>query len=224
MTPDEIHIWAKALILKIFVITGWPIPVEEMQSILLDQFKKKIAESYGICNPDEVEYAFRQYGTDIEDWGKKMNLSFIDKVMIRYLKRRAELSILEEHKTPPRPGIENKENLSHFGYVRWLAQEIRHIKTGKPFELIPLELCEYFRKLGKIKFSIEEKFEYLGKAAAWRAGQLQKDAERKSSVDNLRALEQFRAMREKDNFSVEEFERLKRIAKKLVFFDIALKK
>jgi hypothetical protein len=222
MSPDEIHLWAKSLMLKIFVITGWAIPENELQTILLDQFKKKIAESYSTCNPDEVEYALRNYGTDIEDWGKKMNLAFIDKAMSRYFKRRAEISLLEEHKTPSRPGIENRENLSDFGKLRWLAQEIRFIQTGKPVEFVPTDLYDYLDKRGKITATNGEKRIYLEKAIAYRAGLLQKDWERHSNPDSYNALQSFRRMRENRRFSEDEFLTLQDTAKKLLFFDLAM--
>lgn len=224
MSADEIHLWAKSLMLKIFVITGWAIPENELQAMLLDQFKKKIAESYATCNPDEVEYALRNYGTDIEDWGKKMNLAFIDKAMGRYFKRRAEISLLEEHKTPPRLGIENRETLSDFGMLRWLSQEIYSIQTGKPVEFVPPELYDWLDNRGKIKIGAKEKWTYLQKAIAWRGGELQKDCEGKGWAANSRVLQSFRAQRDRGYFEGDEVERLKIIAKKLLFFDLAMQR
>src|SRR6267142_6059897 len=54
--------WALALVLKIHTITGWVVPEDRMRNVLVDQFKKKILESYATCNPDEIEYAFRNFG------------------------------------------------------------------------------------------------------------------------------------------------------------------
>lgn len=87
---------AKALLLKIHVITGWTIPEKEFMNILVDQFTKKLVESYGQLNTEEIEYAFRRHGTTVEDWGKSMNLNLVDKVLIPYLQHRADLSEVEE--------------------------------------------------------------------------------------------------------------------------------
>lgn len=223
MNDDQIDLWGDAMLLKIAVITGWALPTESLQNILVDQFKKKLLESYADCNPEEVEFAFRNYGCEMKDWGKQLNLALIDEVMQPYLRMRRQQSAVEEQAAPPLLLSSRKENLSNFAMLRWLVQEIRFIRTGKPFELVPLELYDYLDKRGKIAATNEEKFEYMRKAAAWRAGQLQKDTERKGSVNNIRALEKFRTMRKDDNFSTDEFEKLKAIAKKLLFFDLAMK-
>jgi hypothetical protein len=102
MTAQEMTVWGKALLLKIHVITGWTIPEKELLVILVDQFQKKLVESYPDMNVDEIEYAFRQSGTTVKDWGKAMNLSLIDEVLIPYLGERKILSHeLEERKVPP---------------------------------------------------------------------------------------------------------------------------
>lgn len=102
MADSDLGKWSKALILKIHVITGWIVPEAELMNILTDQLRKKLVESYHTCNPDEIEYAFRNYGTSVKDWGKAMNLSLMDEVMQPYLSKRFELSRLEEQvKTPP---------------------------------------------------------------------------------------------------------------------------
>lgn len=221
MSEEQIDVFGTAMLLKISVITGWTLPTEILLNLLEDQFKKKMLESYAECNAEEVEYAFRNYGCYVKDWGKQINLNLIDEVMRPYLAKRREQSVVEEHAAPPLLLSSKKEETSDFSMLRWLAEEIRFIKTGKPFELIPPKLYDYLDKRGKISVTNEEKYEYLRKAAAWRLGQLQREVERKSDVDNLRALEKFKSMKEKDNFSLEEFDRLKIIAKKILFFDLA---
>lgn len=102
MNEHEVSGWGKALLVKIHVITGWTIPGAELLNILVDQFQKKLVESYPQMNPDEIEYAFRSGGTVVKDWGKAMNLALIDEVLIPYLEERKRLSHeLEERKTPP---------------------------------------------------------------------------------------------------------------------------
>ncbi|MES2620218.1 MAG: hypothetical protein V4615_05130 [Bacteroidota bacterium] len=86
---------AEILLLKLYVITGWTLPESVMQTILVDQFCKKLQESYGNVNSEEVEYSFRN-NTEVQDWGKTMNLSLIDAVMRPYLQQRLEVSRREE--------------------------------------------------------------------------------------------------------------------------------
>lgn len=93
MTEDEVSMWGKGLLAKIHVITGWTIPnSEELLNILTDQFQKTLIEKYGMLNPDEIEYAFRQHGTSIQDWGKALNLSLIDAVLAPYAHKRFDIS------------------------------------------------------------------------------------------------------------------------------------
>lgn len=87
---------SKALLLRIHVITGWLIPEKELMNILIDQFGKKILESYSNVNTEEMEHAFRIRDTSVKDWGKALNLSLIDEVMTPYLNDRYEVSKLEE--------------------------------------------------------------------------------------------------------------------------------
>lgn len=196
------------------------LPSQEEKMVLIEH----ICNRYGTHALEEIKLAF-----DMAMIGKldgefrcyeNFSCDYVSHVMKAYRKWAKE-EYKQIPQLPPIPA--KKENLSDFSMLRWLAQEIRFIRTGKPFELVPLELYDYLDKRGKIPATNEEKFEYMRKAAAWRAGQLQKDAERKSSVDNLRSLEKFRTMRQNDNFSADEFEKLKAIAKKLVFFDLAMK-
>lgn len=90
----------KNLLLKIAVITGWPLPNAELKNILINNFFKKISEEYFDLNIDEMEYAFRSKGTVIEDWGKEINLNLLDKVLRPYLENRFELSKIEEKLLP----------------------------------------------------------------------------------------------------------------------------
>lgn len=89
--------YGKKLLLQINVITGWPIPAtEEMVSILVDQFIKNLQEKFPELNIHEIEYAFRKNGTIIPDWGKQMNLSLVDAVLIPYINERFLISQDEE--------------------------------------------------------------------------------------------------------------------------------
>lgn len=96
MTEAELLKATSVIILKIYIITGWAIPNNELKNILVDQLSKKIKESYANVNEQEVEFAFRSNLT-VKDWGKSMNLVLIDQVLSEYLERRSDVSRMEEH-------------------------------------------------------------------------------------------------------------------------------
>lgn len=125
MGQQNLFAYAKATLLKIHVITGWTIPKDDLLIILIDQFIKKLIEGYPNVNPEEIEYAFRNYGTTVKDWGKSMNLSLIDEVMIPYLEQRFELSRVEEQKAPQ---IEYKPDLEQ---IEREYQEFLQTDLGK---------------------------------------------------------------------------------------------
>lgn len=130
MKEQNLWAYAKATLLKIHVITGWTIPGNELMEILLDQFIKKIIETYPNTNPEEWEYAFRNYGTGVKDWGKSMNLSLIDEVMGSYLTDRKELSHeLEERKDPPPMKFYSDEELDNL-HRSWAEEYYQQIRKG----------------------------------------------------------------------------------------------
>jgi hypothetical protein len=100
MNPNELKIWVEVFLLKISVITGWVLPSNEVvMTVLKDQFEKKLLEDYPSLNNEEVEYAFRH--SDIQDWGKELNLNMIDQVLWPYELKRRRLSEEEERMQPP---------------------------------------------------------------------------------------------------------------------------
>lgn len=131
MGETNLFAFANATLIKIHVITGWAIPKDDILDVLLDQFIKKIKESYGNTNPEEWEYAFRNYGTTVKDWGKSMNLSLIDEVMMPYLSDRKHLSHeLEERKEEPPPTkILSDEELDNL-HRGWTEEYYQQIKKG----------------------------------------------------------------------------------------------
>lgn len=88
MDDEEINLLANGLLIKIHVIMGWIIPINEFMTELTNQFGKKMIESYSKVNIDEIEFAFRNYGTAVRDWGKLMNAALNDK----YKKINSEVS------------------------------------------------------------------------------------------------------------------------------------
>lgn len=99
LTPQEQHGHALGLLLKINVVTGWPVPdSKEERNILTEQLKLYLVENWPLYNVDEIMYAIRSYATVINNWGKNMNLSLIGAAMVEYEKERSEISKLEESK------------------------------------------------------------------------------------------------------------------------------
>nr|MBA4166540.1 hypothetical protein [Chitinophagaceae bacterium] len=135
MAPAEIAVTSNAVILKIHAITGWEIPEKMIARILKEQFIKKMQEGYATVNVDEIEYAFRTYGTQVKDWGKSMNLSLIDEVMTPYLLSRQEVSKMEEQKKPLM--IDHKEDLSDIAMQDWYEDTAQKHKAGGKLEFLP---------------------------------------------------------------------------------------
>jgi hypothetical protein len=101
-SPEELHNHTMALLFRIHTITGWKLPDDEFfLNTLVSEFEKFLSERYPDLNPDEITYAFRNYGTTVKDWGKSMNLSLIDEPIQKYLSVRKCLSDMEERKAVP---------------------------------------------------------------------------------------------------------------------------
>lgn len=125
MDDATLSLHLKALLLKVHVITGWPIPASDaLYTILLDQFRKHLSETYSELNPEEVEYAFRTRGTGVEDWGKQMNLNLIDKVLAPYLRDRYRLSETEAQ-------MKQKDD----GYCNAVSLNFRREEIEKSYQL-----------------------------------------------------------------------------------------
>lgn len=90
------------LLLRLSVITGWIIPQAELKNILIENLCKKMLEGYPNVNVNEVEYAFRNKGIEIKDWGKSFSLTLLDEVMLPYIEKRYSISEMEQRgKQPP---------------------------------------------------------------------------------------------------------------------------
>lgn len=144
MNEQELSLWGNTLLLKIHVITGWVIPDSDLLVILVDQFQKKLIESYPDMNTDEIEFAFRQSGTTVKDWGKAMNLSLIDEVLLPYLGERKILSHeLEERKAPPpAPVLLTDKQLDDI-HRQDVENFYQRLRNGQ----IPYNIPEYFKTI-----------------------------------------------------------------------------
>jgi hypothetical protein len=221
MKYDDLIIWVDALLLKIHAITGWTIPEKKILAILVDQFRKKILESYPTCNPDEIEFAFRSEGTKVKDWGKSMNLSLIDEVMIPYLSKRFEISRVEEQKKQQL--LEQKMEMTDEDL--WEQTEALVKKGGYQIDLIPPSLYEWMDKNGNILFDSKEKMKYVERATLYRHSRLAADFDKNPNDPNVKkTLSEFNRMREDKKYSETEHNLIKTLAKKLIVFDLMKQK
>lgn len=162
LSDAELEKVTQLLILKIYTITGWPIPEDELKKILVDQLSKKIKESYPNVNETEVEYAFRSNLT-VKDWGKSMNLVLIDEVLSGYLERRADVSRMEERyrvKKLPAPAdnseFTNEERIETDKYL---------FRTTKNYRVISQKVAAILFKQKKIERPCEEDCKLIEKQA-----------------------------------------------------------
>jgi hypothetical protein len=208
MTKDERELSAYQLLLKINVIVGWTIPAkDELMDILTDQFTKKLAESYADVNAEEIEYAFRNRGLEVKDWGKALNLTLIDEVMLPYLQVRSDLSKMEESKSFQMPTkIERDSELTVDEWEEWLST-IREY----PLEFIPVTCYEYLIRANKINPNPKEKKDYIEKAIPIYIISLQKN--------NPKDLDEFIKQKEKGEFLDKFAEDLISISKKMIVKD-----
>lgn len=214
MEPDERQMSCTKTLMTISVITGWTIPNPgPMLDILAEQFEKKMTEAYENINMDEVEYAFRNKGLDIKDWGKALNLSLIDEVLKPYLHNRSDLSMQEEkmknqltkeelEKTPSQ--MDDKE------WEEWL-EDISKYEINK----IPCDSYEYLVRKEKISLSPKDKHDYMGRAIEHIAATIEP-----TSLEGI----EFLKMKTKGEFSAAVTGSLITIAKRLVVFDYFHKK
>lgn len=223
MVWADVDTWSKALLIKINAITGWVIPEHNLE-VLLDQFRKKLVESYGNCNPEEIEYAFRNYGTVVKDWGKQMNLSLIDEVMIPYLARRREISDREESIAINKvTQIEYKEDMSQEAMQDWFNETAKKIKAGEmKVDYVPLMLYEFMDANGNISATKEDKHKYLEQAVNYRQWELEDELQKRDDHPNRWRLSNFMSQKLRGYFEGEEIDKIKTLAKKILLFEMIL--
>lgn len=160
LSATELEFATRLLILKIYTITGWAVPGDELKNILVDQLSKKIKESYPNVNEKEVEYAFRQNLT-VKDWGKSMNLVLIDEVLSGYLERRADVSKAEERYRlePPKSEVEEMPDEDFISSNKFVY------KTTKNFKLVSVKCFDILIKSGAMKKPEGEERERIMKTA-----------------------------------------------------------
>lgn len=178
----------KRLLLKLNFITGWALYDDpEDQEILDQQFELKLQESYPTVNLDEIEYAFRN-NTGVKDWGKSINLSLIDEVMIPYLAHRAEISKIEEQLMVKKQSPEPMEVISDDETLR-MAEGFCKLPEG--WKLVSLSAYKILGKQGHMSYTDAERQEIRKAASAYIDEMFLKDPHlftgttRESMTDNF---------------------------------------
>ena len=219
MQDAELQVTAKMILLRLHAVTGWAIPANEIMHILVDEFKKKISESYKNVNADEFSYAVRTYGPDVKDWGKAINLSLIDEVIQPYLAHRFEISRMEEYKSKPLM-IENKESTDDKAMNEWLQETKERVLNGTySIELLPVQLYDYAMLNGFLDTT--KKAEYFAEAKRVRLGVLKLKLIDKLEEFERKEINSCIAYIESGSKSVEheEYKRLALLAKRLMLVD-----
>jgi hypothetical protein len=216
MTSEERTLCAYQLLIKIHAITGWTIPVSELMNVLADQFEKKLLEKYRNVNEQEVEYAFRNKGIEIKDWGKAMNLSLIDEVMIPYLEERFELSRTEEQAANTKIMIEEPKTLTDEDKAEWIMDW--KVMPEINIELIPLMFYDFLNDQKIITLTNEQKWKYAERAQHYVKSQLHEAMSNTKTNDALLAFGKFEKM-EREGFEGEFKGRILNRAKRLVVYD-----
>lgn len=215
MNENERWFAAQTLLLKIHAIKGWTIPASEMMDILIDQFQHKLKEGYKNVTVAEMEYAFRN-STDIKDWGKALNLSLIDEVMLPYLENRFDLSQQEEKLKKPIM-IEEPKKLTKEEKAEWMM-DWKMMGDNINFELIPLPFYDFMDEDDLLRLTNKQKWEYTDKATQQIKSQLQIAIGECKTTDALRAYGEFEKM-EKEGFTGELKGRIVNRAKRLIIYD-----
>lgn len=225
MSGEERDLHANRILMKISVITGWVWPTKpEMIDMLIEELAKKMepGECYEALNEEEVSYAFRNRGIDVKDWGKVLNLSLIDEILLPYLDNRVDLSMQEEKisnqiKLPKDvckiDGVLHEkvaEPMSDEEWEDWLL-DIANYSVNK----IPCDSYEYLVRTGKIVLTGKQKHEYMERSIAHLVGITDPD-----SLDGI----ELAKMKAKGEYSPVVTASLITISKRLAVFDFFNKK
>src|SRR3972149_3255777 len=149
----------KVAMLRIHVITGWTIPVNEMMQLFIDEFRNLLLQEYEDVKFEEIIFAFRKYKHLVEDWGKEMNLKLIGKVLDAYMEDRYDAGLLEER-------IKMNENVHQLDFQPKKYTDEENLQVSSDYwlnskspkvEFINPNCYEILLKQGKINLTEEDK-------------------------------------------------------------------
>jgi hypothetical protein len=189
----ELSVRCKGISAKICVITGWQLPEDtEYIHIFEDQLKKMLVDEYQNLNVDELDYAMRNHGTVIKDWGKAMNLSLVREALDSYLSSRAELSRLEENVSR-----ETESPNTPMEVVDW-TDTLKSLKRGEIIgsigEMIPYaSIYDWAEKTGLLCPNSEAKWEFMSIAREIMINLIkEKKSVGQATVDDRQLMERLR--------------------------------
>lgn len=132
MDDNELSVGAELSLFDIAIITGWVIPDNKIyKEKLITQLVLKYKESYYDLNFSEISYAMRKYCSEVEDYGKSVNLALIDKVVKKYRNERFAVSEIERSLREEKETVYTQQQLD--GMERETAQRAyeRYLKGDK---------------------------------------------------------------------------------------------
>lgn len=204
-------------------MTGWVLPAENLD-VLIDAFAKKLLLSYGKVNAEEIEFAFLTGSSEVKDWGKQMNLSLIDEVMIPYLDVRYELSRIEEQQKQKQKILSEQGNPISDEQLEGLWEDVANkVKKGEyNFELIPVFFYEWRDIRGELNIDAHMKSNMLQRIRDYHMNTLHA-LSTKSQVD-AQAFDEFMNMYENGCFTGHVAKKLILLTKKKIVFEMMIAK
>lgn len=152
MNALELQTAVQLVLNRICIFTGWPVPVGKASiDLLVDELALYLLEKFPTINVNEIAAAFRQYSSEVNNWGKAVNIILIEQVLYPYMNARREASLLVELKPKEQPLLampeETPEEKIAFAYDHW--------KRTKTIELT-VNVYKELRETGKMEKPGEE--------------------------------------------------------------------
>lgn len=196
MQEAEILVMAKALLYRICQSTGWNFPNDERAvKILVNEFRLYLKESCLDLNHEEVAYAIRKYGVDLQDWGRNVNLSLINQAVHAYRQARYVIGNLvkQYQKDVNKP----QESLEMQKVADWSEawEEVKEAaKNGYlKSKIVPVPVYDWLVNKGELVLSVEEKKELMQQVKEQFLTDCLQDARKKDEQRDF-----YNAIRDKD--------------------------
>lgn len=147
MPENDFFLHVKSLLLKISISTGWKMLEGTALNVLIDQFSKKLREDYLSLTPAEIEYAFRNT-SDVKNFGSAFNLQLVDKVLVPYMNRRANLREFADNTFKELPSAKIDQKVSdENAYEYWKKEILNGCQVG----YIPSDLVDVIIRHANVK-------------------------------------------------------------------------
>lgn len=200
---------------------NWPVPAEKALQL------SHIVTNYGNHTLAELRLAFDMALAGRLDLEAKQipcyenfSCEYISRIMNSYRRWAAE-AYKQIPQAPPEPKA--VEGTGDAAMMEWWLDFVKQIKAGtKAVEFVPMMLYEWKEKRGEVLPAMAESEEYLVRAMERRFVQLQRVYQEQQTVEARRKLTEFSKMRDEGVFTGEHVDYLKKLAKRMVLFDVAL--